>query len=179
MTAHVEKEGRVIIEAERTVSRQTRGGVSWVNGTSKAGYVGAGYVMANPDSGRKSGSDYVTKAAELRYAVTFTTTGTYEVWLRTWAPNSHGDTVHVGVNDKMVNSAKRIWARTHKAWAWTRATKAGEIATIRVASPGVHVINIWMHEDGMRIDRILLRKDGPKPLGVGPGESARTQVPAR
>jgi len=53
---------------------------------------------------------------------------------------------------------------------------------LNFVDPGPHVVNVWMHHDGVRLDRIMLVRapfaEVSKPLfdpgsGVGPAESPR------
>jgi hypothetical protein len=44
---------------------------------------------------------------------------------------------------------------------------------------GVQALNLWMREDGLYIDKILLTSDmGYVPAGMGPAESPRSSAPA-
>ena len=48
----------------------------------------------------------------------------------------------------------------------------GVRATIDVPSPGEHVVNVWMREDGLILDKIVLSPDPDfKPTASGPIES--------
>lgn len=42
------------------------------------------------------------------------------------------------------------------------------------AEPGFHTLQIWLREDGLRLDRVLLTVDeNYQPTGLGPAESER------
>ena len=49
----------------------------------------------------------------------------------------------------------------------------GAPATLVVSSTGIHTFHIWMREDGLRLDKILLRinSSSTAPAGAGPPES--------
>jgi hypothetical protein len=175
--AYLERGGQVVIEAERANRRIGRAGVDWINGTIKPGFVGGAYVAAWADTGWEAGAGYPTSAAELRYQVKFTTPGIYTVWIRTWAPNGRGNTVHAGRNGRGYESANRIASRTYGTWSWTRRRMDRSIALLRVPSAGVHTINIWAREDGFRFDRIMLTRNGNIPYGVGPRQSQIIGIP--
>jgi hypothetical protein len=51
----------------------------------------------------------------------------------------------------------------------------GVVATIiEVASPGLRTVNVWMREDGMAFDKLVLTTSaGYIPVGAGPAESPR------
>ena len=47
----------------------------------------------------------------------------------------------------------------------------GVVATINVTTLGVHTLNVWMREDGMEFDKIVLTTDiNFTPSGTGPAE---------
>ena len=51
----------------------------------------------------------------------------------------------------------------------------GAPATITIGSAGPHTLSLYMREDGMRVDRLLLSTDaGLVPSDSGPPESARS-----
>ena len=51
------------------------------------------------------------------------------------------------------------------------------VATINVTTPGVHTINVWMREDGMIFDKLVLTTNsGYIPTGTGPVESTRNPI---
>jgi hypothetical protein len=48
------------------------------------------------------------------------------------------------------------------------------VTFLEINSAGAHTINVWMREDGFRLDRIVLTTDSKyKPSGNGPAESPR------
>jgi len=64
----------------------------------------------------------------------------------------------------------------------------GSNVTVNIPSTGIHTLNLWMREDGARIDRILLTTDiNFSPSGTGPsesppaggGEDGRAEAPGR
>jgi hypothetical protein len=60
------------------------------------------------------------------------------------------------------------------AWTWQSRTTSGQTATLRVAASGVYTFGLWMREDGLRLDRILLTtKPAYTPAENGPAESPR------
>jgi hypothetical protein len=176
--AWVEKYGVVTIEAERANQRIGRSTIDWIDGTIKPGFEGAGYVAAWADKGLFKGVNYAATSAELRYHVQFTKPGIYSVWIRTWAPDAGGDSVHVGVNGQMLKATDRIVTGLHGRWGWTRSTMDGTVAKIAIPKPGVYTINVWAREDGFRFDRIVI-SNGPVPIREGPPESRTIEIAAR
>ncbi|MCL4838829.1 MAG: glycine--tRNA ligase subunit beta, partial [Thermoanaerobaculia bacterium] len=102
---------------------------------------------------------HTTQSPELQFNVHVATTGTYHVWVRGWATGGGDDSVHVGLNGAAVSSADRIQFNTKGAWVWTKTTLDGPVATLSIRSAGTHTINVWMREDGLRIDQLLLTTD--------------------
>ncbi len=58
-----------------------------------------------------------------------------------------------------------------KAFTWFQSTMDGPVATVQVTTPGLHTIGIYMREDGLRVDRLLLTTASTAPTGTGPPES--------
>ena len=110
------------------------------------------------------------------YFVDFSTTGTYFVWTRACGPSGKDDSIHMGIDGTENTTANR--KRTGKpcsSFEWNRGRmSSAPDATIFVGSAGVHEINLWMREDGSRVDKILLTTDSSfTPVGLGPSESPR------
>ena len=106
----------------------------------------------------------------------FSTPGTYYVWPRGLATNGGNDSVHVGLDGQAVASAARMTfpSASYSSWAWFQSTMDGPVATLQVTSAGLHTINVWMREDGFRLDRLLLTTSASyAPAGEGPPESTR------
>ncbi|MBI4004147.1 MAG: hypothetical protein HY353_03915, partial [Candidatus Omnitrophica bacterium] len=111
---------------------------------------------------------------ELVYHVHFSTPGTYYVWVRGYGESGNDDSIHAGIDGTGPSSADRIEGFT-TSWTWSRDTRDGVVATLKVPSAGLHTLHLWMREDGFRVDRFLLRTDssGTAPAGIGPAESPR------
>jgi subtilisin family serine protease len=170
--AYAERDGRVIIEAESTLTRVIRNDHRWAYRTGTAGYAGGGFLWAGRDSGLNIDAGYTTKSPEARYAVRFTTTGTYRIWARVWAPNGFGDTLHVGLDGRAIARGDRMTTKTYGRWVWTNLAMDGTRTALTIQTPGVHVVSLWMREDGLRVDRIILTRSRSTPGGIGPAESA-------
>lgn len=172
--AYIEQSGLVVMEAERADAVISRSGKTWTLATDRTGYSGGGLMFNNPDTNAQIDSGYPTTSPEMQYRVQFTTTGTYYVWLRAWANDTSDNSVHVGLNGQAISTADRISVGTYGSWTWVRTTMDGPVATIVVPSAGIQTINVWMREDGLRIDRLLLTTNQSfVPTGSGPAESPR------
>ena len=170
--AYVESGGTVVIEAETADAAIARSDHSWAVSASKAGYVGSGYRSARKDVGMLLRSDQVGSSPELRFRVRFATTGTYRVYARTYSESRSSNSLHVGIGGKVTapNVAKES---SLQKWTWASRRMDGAIATIEVTSAGVHTVNVWMREDGLRLDRLVLTMSDTAPSGSGPAVSPR------
>ena len=163
----------MVIEAERYDQQIGRGGKSWNLTTATPGYVGTGAMISSPNTGVQVDTNYTTTVAEMRYRIRFNTPGTYHVWLRAHADHAQDNAVHVGLNGQALTTSDRMTLNKFGSWQWTKDTMDGsQVATINIPSAGVYTLNIWMREDGMRLDRLLLTTNASFiPSGTGPAQS--------
>jgi hypothetical protein len=166
-------DGIVAVEAEDYDLNVPQGGHTWTLITSPAGFSGAGAMESDPNTGANVDTGYVTGSPRLDFQVNFVKTGTHYVWVRGWGQTGSDDSCHVGLDGQAVASAHRISSFV-ASWGWSNATMDGTRATLNIATPGLHTINLWMREDGFRADKILLTTtSGYTPSGTGPAESPR------
>ena len=167
--------GLVTFEAENYDAKAAANGQDWTpfNGLPNAS--GVGGLEAGPNTGVKYDTNYVGNSPRLDYKVNFTQPGTYYVWVRGSGPTGSDDSIHVGLNGLAVDTADRMSFLKDGTWQWSNATSDGPVATITVTQAGVQTVNVWMREDGVRIDKILLTLSSSyTPAGTGPAESARS-----
>ncbi len=179
--AFIEQGGQIVLEAEHFAESLARNGQAWSLQTDRAGFSGAGFLAALPDTGSNLDTGFASTSPELRYALQVTTTGTYYVWLRALVDNNQQDSAHAGLNGQAVASADRLTlnANNYGQWAWTRNTADNASASLSITAPGTYTLNVWMREDGFRLDRILLTTNrGYRPSGSGPAESSRAGAAA-
>jgi hypothetical protein len=168
--AFIEVNGQVVMEAEHFMTNTGRSAHTWDLLTNTAASNGQ-MMSSNPNNGAAINTGYVTTSPQLDYTIKFTTLGTYYVWLRTIGPNGNDDSCHAGLDSTAVASADRMGSFS-AALSWSRSTMDGPVATINVTSAGLHNFNIWMREDGLRIDKIVLTTNSSyTPNGAGPTES--------
>jgi hypothetical protein len=170
-TAFLESGGAVTMEAKNTDLRTSYSGVSWTNVVDSSAVSGT-LIRALPDNG-------VTftplPASEAQYKIYFTTTGTYNVYLRGYANNTSGNTVAVGKNG--TPNATYINYSTNAGVAWKNTDNNNIAATISIPSAGLYTFSLWPVDDGVRVDRIALKKTSGAPSGDGPTESTRGTYP--
>lgn len=166
--------GLVSIEAENSDERVSRNGKSWLSESVTPGYSGTGYAAVGPNTGQAVTKDFVGSAAEIAYNIKFTKTGTYYIWLRGRGISGNDDSVHAGIDNTGPQSADNITGFT-VSWKWSRSTMDGPAAAFNVLTPGVHTFHLWMREDGVVLDKIMLTTSSSStaPNASGPPESQR------
>ncbi|MFC1601438.1 PASTA domain-containing protein [Candidatus Sumerlaeota bacterium] len=169
--------GLAVIEAEN-YGRKAAGinGYEWEINTGAAGYLGTGAMMVSA-GGISYGVDYDVQSPRMDYFIDFAKTGNHWVWVRAHGSSPSDDSYHLG--DDMHASA---WGN-YQAWGTWNIYHWMKKGPFTVDSTGVHTINLWMREDGTRIDRLLVTSDDAyvptaqtdgqgNVIGDGPAESA-------
>ena len=170
--------GLLSIEVEHFDSNTSQGGHNWTV-ESPGGASSSGAARATPNSGSNNNTGYESLSPRLDYRVNFTQAGTHYVWVRGIGSTLSDDSLHVGLNGVGQSGSDRVTGFT-TAWTWSDETMDGVRATVEVSEPGEQLLNIWMREDGVLIDKIVLTTDAslqPSSFGVtGPPESSRGPV---
>ncbi|MCX6327596.1 MAG: T9SS type A sorting domain-containing protein [Bacteroidia bacterium] len=151
---------------------------NWTLKDTTAGFSGTGAMVTLPNVGYSTSDVLLVKANSptLKFVVNFDTTGTHYIWLRANVNNSGGDrSIHAGLDDTI--SAVRMEHMTLKTWEWRSNISGGATRPrIFVKSKGEHTFCLYMRQDGMQIDKILLTTN-PDYLTpgttTGPAESGR------
>jgi hypothetical protein len=170
----IETGGMVVMEAENFTGSDVRTDVyapnRWQVDTAFAGFAGMGYVTQNrPNTGGTNGT--WANACELTYEVTFSTSGTFTIWLRRYSTGGSDNSVFVGLDGLQIGDTIDNVSSDYNQWVWKNA------GTVSVTS-GKHVFNLRRRERGYSVDRILLTTNSTyTPSGQGPAESGRA-VPA-
>ena len=156
----MEQGGQVLLEAEAYSQASSSSTHSWMLRNYPNASLGQAMV-SGPDIGalRQTSSN----SPMLAYTVQFDSPGIRYVWIRGFGDSSanhegKNDSLHVGVNGRISNGADKI-DRFPDRWAWTNHTRDGVIATVNIPSAGVHTINVWMREDGLRFDKLYLTRN--------------------
>jgi len=171
-------DGIVSIEAENFDEYTPQGDHTWDFSTEWADFSGIGAMRAMPDSGTNNNTGYETQSPRLDFEVNFVKTGTHYVWIRGYAIGGSDDSCHVAIDaiETGGGNGDRIQAGSaYNKWEWSLQRREGMgPAQIEVASPGVHVISLWMREDGLAVDKIVLTTNADyTPTDEGPEESLR------
>lgn len=164
----------VSLEAENAQTNTPQGAHAWEEYNDTAGFSGAGFMRALPDSGTLINAGFSATSPRLDFEVEFLTTGTHYIWVRGYATGGADDSVHVGLNGAETSTSDRIDGFTAGNWVWSQNTIDGPVATMVIPTVGTHTINVWMREDGFRFDKLLITTDATyTPTGTGPAESNR------
>jgi hypothetical protein len=130
----------------------------WEFDSEISGYYGDGYVVANPDVKVRMGD--TTDGPRLGYNITFSNSGNYTIWLRMSAPNGGSDSVHVGLNGLPITYGYGASTQSGDVWGWQNSSCSVCSDKIQlevyIPSEGQHQLHIWMREDGVRIDSIIM-----------------------
>jgi hypothetical protein len=163
--------GLVVIEAENYATNIKQGDNEW-KPTSPAGHSGVGAVEAVPNLGIVNNDNYLTQSPRLDYRVNFVHAGTHYVWIRALAPTGDDNSIHVGLDEARVATSNRINFRNPASvWAWSNFTMSDQVALIEIEKAGAHTISVWMREDGITFDKLLLTTDASYNPGAGSGDS--------
>jgi hypothetical protein len=167
-------DGIVSIESENFDLNISQGTHDWVQ-FFPSGYSGTAAMEAQPNTGTNNNTGYESSSPRLDFEVNFVYTGTHYVWIRGIGASGTDDSVHVGLDGAALASSDRITSVSSSTdWVWTQDTMDGVVATVDVATSGVHTLNVWMREDGFVIDKIVLTTSASFiPTGTGPTESPR------
>jgi hypothetical protein len=164
-------EGFVVMEAENFNDNISKGNHYWSATTSAKQYSGDGAMHAEPDQGERISKSYASNSPNLRFAVDFIRTGRHYLWARCYA-GGDDNSLHAGINGQGPASAKNITVPVRNAWVWTNMAN-GTRAYLDISGKGTKMVDIWMREDGLMLDKILLTTDPAfVPTGLGPDESA-------
>lgn len=163
-------DGIVVIEAEHFTGREASATHDWVEQILATG---ERVMKGLPDDGFKQNQNFVGVSARLDYEVNFVHSGEHFIVMRGFGDDYRGDTLHVGLNGEFVETADRMFA-TRNTLSWSNETLDDVVASFIVDSPGYHVVNVWMREDGFMLDKLLIsRNPAFFPTGDGPPESER------
>jgi len=155
----------------------------WELVTSVPGFTGVfsgtGAMQCMPATllgGRSYDTNYAANSPRLDYEINFVKTGTHYVWILAYGMDGNSDTCHAGLDGEETPLSNRLdgWNNNYR-WRNTRYERP-ERAQIEITTPGLHVLNIWIREDGLAIDKIVLTTNPNFTLTgrvPGPPESSR------
>lgn len=82
----------------------------------------------------------------------------YRIWVCGMGGHTSADSLHMGMNGLPYSSADRVVGYHTTNWVWRSQTIDGPVPSVS-AQQGYNYIDIWVRENEMRVDRILLTRD--------------------
>lgn len=163
-------ENMVVLEAERHTAVVGTGG-SWTVEKDIAGFVGEGYVRAEPPKNWIR-PDEAPKLAFLEYRIHLPEAGEYNVVIRGWAPDKDSETAYISLDD---GALVKVSIGKFKQWVWSKPVK------VRTDAAGIKILRLLQRETGFRCDRLVIaRRPDLRFRGEeGPPETPTVRVPAR
>ncbi len=179
--AFLEMGGLVSMEGEHFVASAPgtgpAAGISWENSTAQVDTSGS-YEQALPKIGVNTADTLV--GPELEYDLRFSSNGTYYAWLRLFGTNNQSDSVHLVWDQGMpLTYGGQGMGANSSTWVWKNGVSGliaadGGVVSVKVqVTTGYHTLHVYMREDGVAIDKIVMSTDSAAPTGVGPAESPR------
>jgi hypothetical protein len=166
-------DGLLVFEVETAFATQIdAGGKSWTPVTTPSGYSGSGALQALPNTGTLVSLTDLANSPRLDYPVNFTKTGTHYIWLRGVGPSTSDNSVIVGLDGSAASDGNQVATITGDAYGWANQDNDGAVRTINVERVGLSTLNVWMREDGIVVDKLLITANSAyTPSGNGPAES--------
>ncbi|MHC4583891.1 MAG: hypothetical protein ACYS3N_05140, partial [Planctomycetota bacterium] len=169
-------DGIVSVEAEHFDANVEVGGHTWELTGPTGGFTGEfGMHAPNPTHGGHS-TNYAANSERLEYEINFVKTGTHYVWILAWGESGSDDSCHVGLDGEETPDSSQMsgWNNDYE-WNNGRYEFSG-VSQFEVSTLGVHTLNLWVREDGLIVDKIVLTTNPDFSLSgnePGPPESPR------
>jgi len=139
-----------------TVRQQPRNNRSWFCYTG--GHTNECYMHAVPNDGawfEVTGTVNNPNSPRLAYSVNAPQTASYRIWVCGRGGSGNDDSLHIGRDDVITLGSARITGFSSNSWVW-KSEKADGTAPFLAMSTGFQSVDVFMREDGMRINRIVL-----------------------
>lgn len=127
-------------------------------------------TRATPEEELVVGENFINEPGQmavLEYEVEFNEAGRYYVWasIHSTGPDDNG--IHVGLDGEWPDSGRRMqWCDGKDAWTWASRQRTEEehcgvpgLIYLDVATPGPHLVQFSMREDGLEFDRFALTQN--------------------
>ncbi|MHC4628652.1 MAG: discoidin domain-containing protein, partial [Planctomycetota bacterium] len=122
-------------------------------------------------------SNYAANSERLEYEINFVKTGTHYVWVLAWGPDGGGDSCHVGLDGEETPDSSQMSSGWNNGYQWSNGRyQLPPPSRIDIPSAGVHTLDVWVREDGLIVDKIVLTTNPDFSLSgnePGPPESPR------
>ncbi len=174
--------GLISMEAENFNTKITGTGTAanraWT--TLSVSTASGGICMTTSGTGVNTANNL--NGPRMDYPIYFNTAGTYYIWVRMAAGNSttNDDSYHVGIDGvarttTITNNGN--YNSGNKNFTWVGSLNAVRVSVV-IPTTGYHTVNVWMREDGTRIDKIILSNSSTfTPTSTGNAQSASCNTP--
>lgn len=141
------------LEAEAYKAATAASGHTW-NRVSDPSAYGQVVMQAGPDTNAVYDNQHLSLSPRLDYTVNFSSVGTYHVWLRGKAVGDlrNSNSIHLGLDGQSVSEVDGLGG-FGLPYRWVDAQ------TVSITSPGTHTLNVWMSEDGLKLDSLFVTSD--------------------
>ena len=140
----------VLFEAEDYTAHDARRGIRWQS-VDMGGHSGRSSMEVLPLGAAKVDTITENAVGRLDYRFNVREPGRYYILLRGMGRNGGQNSVHAGLDGVAVTSAANIQFATGVGWTWSSSVRYVDVAT-----PGPHVLNLWMRESGTIVDSIVV-----------------------
>jgi len=148
--------GLVVMEAEHAhANAPAPDGHAWKPVSKPAGASGGAAMRAMPDKGGNVMDGYLAGSPRLDYLFRATAKGRHWLWARVLAHHHTADSFHAGLDFQPGDWGENIAVPSSPAWRWVRTRKP-----FVVDEPGIHQLSVWMREDGLVLDKLVLTTKG-------------------
>ena len=171
-------DGIVSVEAEHFDANVEVGGHKWEETGPTGGFTGV-LGMHAPNGRGGHSSNYAANSERLEYEINFVKTGPHYVWILAWGADGTDDSCHAGLDGEETPLSDRM-SGWNNDYEWNNGRMdLPEPSQIEITSTGLHTLNIWVREDGLIIDKIVLTTNPDFTLTSneeGPAESYRGPI---
>ena len=131
----------------------------------QGGHINECHLDAVPDNGASfnlGGGVYNPLSPRVYYRVRVPRSGYYRIWVCGYGVNPNGDSLHMGANNISQPISTDI-AGFPASWAWRSIRMNGSVPLLAL-NAGLQDVDVWLREDGMRYNRIVLSDNTYGPL---------------
>ncbi|MHC4439866.1 MAG: hypothetical protein ACYS3S_21115 [Planctomycetota bacterium] len=169
-------DGIISFEAENFDANVEVGGHAWEETGPTGGFTGIIGLHAPNGQGGHGNSGYSSSSERLEYEINFVKTGTHYVWILGWGETGSDDSCNAGLDGQEIPTLVALtgWSDSYE-WS-SDLMNVSDPPTFEVDTTGVHTFNIWVREDGLIIDKIVITSNPDFSLSgtePGPAESIR------
>jgi hypothetical protein len=142
----------IAIEAENFSRKHDSPSHRWTAGTTT--------LTATPDIGTTHAKPgFLADAPRADYFIHFAKPGYYHLWVLGAGSDVASDSCHFALDGVLAEALDNAALTPGGTPAWSKTAVEGNTLGVWVRSPGMHVLSLYMAEDGAIIDKIVLSLD--------------------